>query len=155
MAASVRARGILTGSRMSLRWNLDRPNARRPPRPKVHLVYLGELANLAAYVVDGEKVRDTLDVDFTMGGHPARYGYIPDREVWIEIPVSTREAALTLLHEVVEYRLMHDLGWTYDKAHDEAAAVERVARKLMSEAVLHRAQIVPIAKDLFSRIERP
>jgi hypothetical protein len=50
---------------------------------------------------------------------------------------------------------MHDLGWTYDKAHDEAAAVERVARKFMSEAVLHRAQIVPIAKDLFSRIEQP
>ena len=36
------------------------------------------------FLVDGNKIRKAIDIDFTMGGHGLRYVYIPVDEIWID-----------------------------------------------------------------------
>lgn len=96
--------------------------------------------------VDGCWVRDHLDVDFTMGGHPARYSYIPADEVWIDACLPGKDQACTIVHELVEMRLMAEHGMRYGNAHELASRTERLMRAEVderldeseAEAVAHR-----------------
>jgi hypothetical protein len=90
---------------------------------------LGRVAGLAIYLVDGEKVRDSIDVDFTMGGNEARYSYVPPGEIWIDNADHVLDRTATALHELIERDLMLHHGMSYDFAHDAANARERVFRR--------------------------
>lgn len=97
----------------------------KPPRIRL----LGQVTGLPIYLVDGEKVRNEIDIDFTCGGHRFVYpNYIPGDEIWIDNALSPLDRTATLLHEVVERNLMADKGWGYDQAHDAASARERPFR---------------------------
>jgi hypothetical protein len=98
-----------------------------PRSPRLRL--LGRVASLAIYLVDGEKVRDKIDVDFTMGGNEARYGYVSPGEIWIDDAAHVLDRNATALHELVERDLMLHHGMGYDSAHDAANARERVFRQ--------------------------
>jgi len=79
------------------------------------------------YGVKGTEVRDSLDIDFTAGGHKwvsERYSYIPDSEIWVDSDMNEKDFEATILHEVTEYEKMKYEGWSYDKAHDYASSVE-------------------------------
>ena len=91
---------------------------------------LGRCAGLSVYVVDGERVRNELDIDFTCGGNEAIYPtYVPRGEIWIDNVLRPLDATATCFHEIVERDLMMRLGWGYDRAHDAASECEMILRK--------------------------
>jgi hypothetical protein len=94
----------------------------------VHISKLGKLDGFQIWGVDGELVRDTIDIDFTIGGNGARYGYIPEDEIWVESELETPDAAATSLHELTELRAMRDRGLTYEQAHAQANIAESKMR---------------------------
>lgn len=95
--------------------------------PRLRL--LGRVAGLAIYLVDGERVRDAIDIDFTMGGNEARYSYVPPGEIWIDNAAHVLDRTATALHELIERDLMLHHGMSYDTAHDAANARELLFRR--------------------------
>lgn len=79
-------------------------------------------------LVDGNKVRAHLDIDFTCGGHGYRYLYVPLNEIWIDNGLQKDDLGPTILHEAVERGLMRD-GMSYNDAHDFASKTEMMARQ--------------------------
>lgn len=97
----------------------------RPPRLRL----LGRVAGFAVYLVSGERVRDEVDIDFTLGGNEAVYTYVPPGEIWIDDAAHALDRTATALHELVERDLMLHHGMDYDRAHDAASARERLFRR--------------------------
>lgn len=103
--------------------------------PDVKLQSLGERGGYQVYLVDGDKIRHTVDQDFTMGGNPGRYRYIPEGEVWIENNVAPDELEETIAHELTECREMETRNKNYDNAHDDAnVAQAKVAQAKVAKA---------------------
>jgi hypothetical protein len=80
------------------------------------------------YIVDGNFVRSKLFVDFVLGGHGYIYLFIPKNEIWIERTISQNDMKNNLTHEIIEYIFMKYLNYSYNRAHDITANVERVLR---------------------------
>ena len=80
-------------------------------------------AKLKVVEVDGEKIRNTIDPDFTMGGNPSRYAYVPLGELWIDRVMTAKDKLSTIMHEQIEHELMLS-GLSYEEAHDRATAFE-------------------------------
>jgi len=86
---------------------------------------LGKVDDLEIWLVDGERIRNEVDIDFTCGGHHEVYPwYIPDREIWLDNALSPLDRTATLLHELVEHEVMKHRGWNYDRGHDLASKIE-------------------------------
>jgi len=85
---------------------------------EVRIKKLKEEGNIKIFLVDGNKVRNFIDIDFTMGGHGHRYVYIPIDEVWIDAS-NESEKEEVIIHELAELGLM-EKGIHYNKAHDLA-----------------------------------
>jgi hypothetical protein len=77
--------------------------------------------------VDGEKVRDDVNVEFTGGSHSGAIPEIPKDEIWVEKDLSERDQRKIILHEAVEKALMQQ-GKKLPKAHEVATSVEEKAR---------------------------
>jgi DNA topoisomerase-1 len=113
-----------------------------------HKEYLGDIYKCAVWTVDGEVIRNEVDVNFTDGGNPVRYGYVPNGELWIEDKYTPKDMAATLYHEAVEMFLMEHSELSYDIAHEMAAEVESKFR--MSDIQVDSRQvIVPIVDVWF------
>lgn len=93
---------------------------------------LTRIAGYRIYAVDGVTVRNLVHVDFTTGGNPGRYTYVPEGEVWVERVLEPADMAASLLHELVETVLMQEAGLDYDEAHEEASVVESALRAWMT-----------------------
>ena len=95
--------------------------------------------NLKVFLIDGQYVRDNIFIDFTEGGNPYRYDFIPQGEIWIGA-VHIIEAPYVCLHEVEEitYGLKGGLDLTndqdYSEAHDYANECEQAARNAPNTA---------------------
>lgn len=101
--------------------------------------------NVRVFLVDGERVRRELYVNFTCGGHGYRYLFILPGELWIddamwkasaefidygeETPVPM-EFLATVWHEFLEYLAMRR-GASYNEAHDMACCFEIMIRNNM------------------------
>lgn len=97
----------------------------QPPRLRL----LGRVDGLAIYLVDGERTRNEIDVDFVNGGNGAAYpNYVPRDEIWIDDAQHVLDRTATALHELIERDLMLDHGLDYDRAHDAANRYERAFR---------------------------
>ena len=109
---------------LELRRARDRPRGHRARVPRgIRIRRLGRLRGLTVWLVDGERVRGEVHIDFVAGGSDARYSYIPKNEVWIEAVMTPLDRAATLLHEVTERGEMVR-GATYDRAHETACVYE-------------------------------
>ena len=97
--------------------------------PDPRLSRLSDHAGHRVYAVDGERVRNEVEVDFTMGGTRARWPFIPDGEIWVDACLSEFDRQATIRHEAEEYRQMTARGLRYEEAHDLANAVERRYRR--------------------------
>ena len=113
-------------------------NFRLPPEvlAKIHRKHYGLVGGLMVWGIDGEAVRDLVDIDFTTGGNPARYLYVPPNELWIERWLSLTDFAAVIFHEYIEYRLMKDRRMTYERAHDRATIAELPMRKDMRRGLI-------------------
>ncbi|MEK7158954.1 MAG: hypothetical protein AAB575_03515 [Patescibacteria group bacterium] len=90
--------------------------------------------NLTIYLVDGARVRKTLDPSFCFGGHWKVYKYIPKNEIWIDNATLPKERKYVIVHETYELKLMKK-GMNYNNAHDFATAAEKSARR--NDGVAH------------------
>ena len=113
----------------------------------IHRKLLGKYGPYKIYIINGEYIRDKIDIDFILGGNPGRYGYIPEDEIWIGDTTEIGDMAPNLLHEYIELRKMIDIGWDYDKAHDYASSFEIEFRKIYKPSG-------DIVKDFIRQIEK-
>jgi hypothetical protein len=91
------------------------------PRRSIYMTGQDESgAEMVAYLVDGQAVRDNVWQDFTAGGNHSRYPWIPPFEYWLDVANST-EYADNLVHETREDRDMRDQGESYEEAHAAGA----------------------------------
>jgi hypothetical protein len=113
----------------------------------------GPFVAFEVWLVHGRLVRDRIDVDFTMGGNPARYPrYVPSGELWIDAVLSPRDVAATVVHEVVETIAMQRGGLRYGRAHDLANVEERdVREELEATHVPSRAAAFAWARRYLTR----
>jgi len=96
--------------------------------------YLGQLEEIAIYLVDGDRVRNDYFMDYNSGGHSLVYGlgnteypnvsFIPPQQIWLDAHLDRQELILTLYHEYQEYRLM-EKGMSYEEAHSHANQAEQ------------------------------
>ena len=82
--------------------------------------------------VNGNVIRDLVDVDFVEGGNPARYRYVPSNQIWVEDNLSREDTIATAVHEIIEMELMKE-GLSYGKAHDQAAEIEKQLRNILPD----------------------
>jgi len=80
------------------------------------------------WIVSGEIVRDTFNIDFTEGGHDRVYPFVPENEVWIDDDLSKEERKFVLIHELNERYLMGK-GKKYNDAHFPSSRLEYFCRK--------------------------
>lgn len=90
---------------------------------------------LRVVVVDGEYVRRHIDTDFTMGGNPSRYSYVPRGELWVEKNLSIADTISTIVHESVEHRLMKNSNMSYANAHALANQIDDEIRDAVETAM--------------------
>lgn len=138
-------RETLAASQNLLRRDYAFP-ARIFPHPEIipilEIRKIGKVGHYSIIAVDGQIVRDYIDVDFTQGGNPARYAYVPQNEIWVEELLSPKDMAATIYHEIYETVLMRR-GLSYNDAHDAAAAAESLFRK--SERQVDSSSVVTVA----------
>lgn len=102
------------------------PGKLRAPR----IAHLGYVTGLPIYLVSGEHVRNSIDIDFTQGGNEAAYpNYVPKGEIWIDDAMHALDRIATIFHEIVELNLVLHGGIDYDDAHETACAREIEFRK--------------------------
>lgn len=98
---------------------------------KIKILKLITIQNFDIYVVNAELIRDTLDIDFTTGGNPSRYKYIPENEIWVEAHLTPNDLWPCIIHEFMENYAMSKFAYSYDKAHDYANLFEKKVRSLI------------------------
>lgn len=104
-------------------------------RQLIERIEARELDAVLVRQVDGAAVRAEREVEFALGGHHWRYGFIPAAEVWVEAGITDpADRAATVVHELAERVAMRDLGLDYDAAHGVATAVERAWRAEVDRA---------------------
>lgn len=77
--------------------------------------------------VDGEYIRNNIDVDFTNYGQHYRFNFIPEKEFWIDIESTPGEVEFFILRLMVEYYTMR-IGKPYSVAVDTANKIEKQER---------------------------
>jgi hypothetical protein len=89
----------------------------------------GTLDAVRVVAVDGNAVRNELDIEFALGGHRWRFPFIPEDEVWIERTIAPGvDLAAIVIHELTERTAMKMLGLPYEVAHQLADAAEGAVR---------------------------
>ena len=78
---------------------------------------IGKKDGFKIYEVDGEWIKNNLDVGFGTGGHGLVHSYIPMDEVWVW-PVTENKWSIAL-HEIVEFNLMKKEEMKFKEAHKE------------------------------------
>jgi hypothetical protein len=96
---------------------------------KPYLAHLGRHERLDAHLVDGEWIRNHLDIDFTNGAHHLTRPYIPREEIWVdrEAP-GAGELEFLVRHQVRQRELMLR-GVSYLRALARCNRVERRERR--------------------------
>jgi hypothetical protein len=89
--------------------------------------FIGRRNGFRIYLVDGQKIRDRVKIDFTMGGHHWVYSFIPKNEVWIDSRLSQKDIDALVVHEITELNLMKK-GVPYQLSHWEANRKEKEFR---------------------------
>jgi hypothetical protein len=99
-------------------------------KDKYYVKELGDTDDgVTVYIVDGEKVRDELDTDFTEGGNDLVYSFVPKKEVWVDNDVEDDELNFIIFHELYERNLIKSKGLDYNQAHKKASHKEQMLRK--------------------------
>ena len=75
------------------------------------------------YEVDGEWIKNNLDVGFGTGGHGLVHSYIPMDEIWVW-PVTENKWSIAL-HEMIEHNLMKNEDMEFEEAHDKTIKITK------------------------------
>jgi hypothetical protein len=98
-------------------------------REAVYVRLLDRVSGIDIWRVDGHRIRNHLDVEFTNGHHHFTRKYIPKREIWLDRDApGAGEWTLWALRQLVERQEMAR-GVDYLRALGKAAHMERVERR--------------------------
>ncbi len=118
---------------------------------------LGTVGEFAVWTVDGEFVRDNIDIDFVAGGNHSRYpNSIPEGEIWLEATNDPHDMGATALHEAIESTVMRDFGLEYEEAHDLSDKFELPFRQEMESGEVEidsNAQAISLADQKFRALK--
>ena len=84
--------------------------------------YITDYKGFKVYEVDGEWIRNNIDVIYGSGGHGRVHTFIPNDEIWISKGHNSSYQARTIIHEINEYGKMKDLP--YYHAHKNSQKEE-------------------------------
>lgn len=97
-------------------------------------IYYGTiLDNIDIYLVDGDYIRDELDIDFSLGGHHLVYSCIPEDEIWVEILPNKKDILMTAIHEAYELSIMKLGKLDYNQAHEYSNLIEQLVRDKLKD----------------------
>lgn len=93
-----------------------------------YLKKVGCRGEISIWVVDGKKIRDSLDPEFTNYGFHYCNSYIPEKEFWIDKEAAPDEKRFFIAYMATVWKLMRS-GWTYKQAVIQGELVERAERQ--------------------------
>jgi len=102
---------------------------------KPYIKKICDVPPFSVWFVDGQYIRTNIDEEFTNFGQHYRFGFIPEKEFWIDNEKVKNEAKFYIDHLLAEYKLMSK-GKDYSTAIEFADKVERRERK--KEVILKR-----------------
>jgi len=95
---------------------------------KIYDEYLDNIDGYDVWLVYGNYLMVTVDMEFVIAGNDRAKNYIPDMQVWLDRNVPPQDRMYVCIHEITENKLMRE-GMTYQEAHTHANAVEYIVRK--------------------------
>jgi hypothetical protein len=114
--------------------DLIKKEEEKKPQKKEGLskILMGEIKpdKCKIFIINGEFVRNNIDVNFVEGGHHYRYNYIAEDEIWIEDTGSSVDTAFNAAHEITERIYMKNQKMKYDSAHNIATSIEETLRNI-------------------------
>jgi hypothetical protein len=111
--------------------------ARQPPYRRL----LARTEGVEIWRVDGRRVRDELDVDFTNGAHGFVRRYVPKNEIWLDRDApGSGEWVYWAVHQLVE-RAQMARGAPYLTALRRANRAERAERRAAGERPVRSAAV--------------
>lgn len=109
---------------------------------EVRIKLIKKIGKIKVFLVDGNRIRNFIDIDFTTGGHGFRHLYIPLDEIWVDSSNEDEKEEI-IIHELKELKLMKK-GINYNTAHDLACLEElKLRTKRLFLPVGHHRQINP------------
>ena len=87
--------------------------------------------------VDGNSIRNNLDVDFTNFGQHYRWKFIPNYEFWVDRESDPGELWFFIKHMLMEHHLMRK-GLSYEEALDVADKAEQKERNLSNKNLAYK-----------------
>lgn len=89
---------------------------------------VGQRGKISIWIVDGNKIRSSLEREFTNFGQHFRFPVIPEYEFWLDKEAVPNERKFFVDHLLVQWRLM-EKGVPYLEALDKADKKEMAERK--------------------------
>ncbi len=116
----------------------------------IYRIYLGKRLGQKIWIVDGDRVCRELYPDFIMGGNDQRYRFNPPGDIWIDNRIGVEELEYTIAHELIERKLMQELGLSYVRAHNEGglAKEKRMRDRDAARVAAHERTLVQLAPSL-------
>ena len=96
-------------------------------RRKFKIKKIGKRGKIFVWIVDGEKIRNEVDINFTNFGQHFRFSFIPKNEFWLDKEANPNEQHFFIDHLLVEWKLMKE-GASYADALEMASKKERSER---------------------------
>jgi hypothetical protein len=93
----------------------------------VYIQKIKEISGFTVWQVDGNYIRNNVEIEFTNFGHHLDFSFIPEKELWIDFEGSPDETNYYIEHMLCSYKLMSE-GKDYDYALVKADSVERIMR---------------------------
>ena len=94
---------------------------------KPYVKKICDIKSFSVWFVNGEYIRTNIEEEFTNFGQHYRFGFIPEREFWIDNEGVGGEEKFYIDHLLAEYRLMSK-GESYSKAVEFADKIEKRER---------------------------
>ncbi len=112
--------------------------------------------DISVWIVDGEYVRENLDVEFTNFGQHYAFPFIPADEFWLDQEQAPGEERFFITHLLVEHHLMAG-GMEYDPAlvrGDSAESAERVqtTKGRVARSILETGRRAPLLERIHEEL---
>lgn len=95
---------------------------------KFYIKKISSRGRITIWLVDGNKIRSELNIEFTNCGHHFDFSFIPEYEFWIDKEAVPNERRFFIEHLLTEWRLIKD-GLSCAQAVEIANKKERSERK--------------------------
>ena len=101
-------------------------------------IRIGKIGDFNIFIVNGDKVKTNLEMEFVEGGNDQAYSsdtdtdqkdVIPKNEIWLSAEIRPEFLPYILLHEILESIIMEKTHSDYESAHDTANIFEKRARE--------------------------